>query len=192
MPTQNLLRLLLLLMFLRIALAAVCCRFGLTGLVIKLNFCSDFRHKACSGVWSSGKILKLKFGQYFAADIWLRLQSWILVKIMKLGLVKTFCLSEVEMLMFGWDFKVNASSRFRNWSLIKICVELMIWNQPSGPLCLWQCFYSRLNFECFISPIPTNRTEVKKFILRAKKNPYFYFGTILFFYFADNSKQNRG
>ena len=25
------------------------------------------------------------------------------------------------MLMFGWDFKVNALSRFWNWSLIKIC-----------------------------------------------------------------------
>ena len=30
----------------------------------------------------------LKFGQYFAADVWLRLCSWILVKILNLGLVK--------------------------------------------------------------------------------------------------------
>ena len=43
--------------------------------------------------------------------------------------------------MPGWDFKVNASSRFRNWTLIKICVQLLIWTQTSGPLCLWQCFY---------------------------------------------------
>ena len=56
----------------------------------------------------AGEILKLKFGQYFAADVWLRLRSWILVKIMKLGLVKILSLSLVEMLMFGWDFKVNA------------------------------------------------------------------------------------
>jgi len=45
--------------------------------------------------------LKLKFGQYFAAHPWLRLQSWILVKIMKLGLVKILSLCLVELLMFG-------------------------------------------------------------------------------------------
>ena len=32
----------------RIMLAKICCRFGSLGLVIKLNFCSDFEHK----VWS--------------------------------------------------------------------------------------------------------------------------------------------
>ena len=65
-------------------LATVCCRFGSWGLVTKLNFCSDFQHKVWSGVWSwsSGEILKLKFGQYFAADVWLRLRSWILVNIL--------------------------------------------------------------------------------------------------------------
>jgi len=45
--------------------------------------------------------LKLKFGQYFAAHSWLRLRSWILVKIMKLGLVKILSLCLVELLMFG-------------------------------------------------------------------------------------------
>ena len=35
-------------------------------------------------------------------------------------------LNLVEILMYGWDFKVNAYSRFRNWSLIKICVQLVI------------------------------------------------------------------
>ena len=123
MPTQNLLRLLLLLMLMmRIVLATVCCRFGSWGLVIKLSFCSDFEHKVWSRFWSwkSGEILNVKFGQYFAADVWLRLRSWILVKIMKLGLVKILSLSLEEMLIFGWDFKVNAWSIFRNWSLIKI------------------------------------------------------------------------
>ena len=33
---------------LRIVLATVCCRFGSCGLVIKLNFCSDFEHNVCS------------------------------------------------------------------------------------------------------------------------------------------------
>ena len=73
MPIQNLLRLLMLLMLmLRIMLATVCYRFGSWGLVIKLNFCSDFEQWAlCSRFWSwsSGEILKLQFGQYFAADV---------------------------------------------------------------------------------------------------------------------------
>ena len=43
--------------------------------------------------------MKLKFGQYFAADVWLRLQSLILVKILKLGLVKILTLDLVKMLI---------------------------------------------------------------------------------------------
>ena len=58
--------------------------------------------------WSSGKILELKFGQYFAADVWLRLWRWILVNILKLGLVKILILDLVEILMFGSDFEVDA------------------------------------------------------------------------------------
>ena len=91
MPPQNLLRLLLLLiMMMRIVLATVCCRFRLSaqGLV---------------------KSLKLKFRRDFAADVWLRLRSRILAKIMKLGLIKimkpglfkTLSLSLVDMLKFG-------------------------------------------------------------------------------------------
>ena len=59
-PTQNLLRLLLLLMLMiRIVLATVCYRFGSWRLVIKLNFCSDFKHKVWSRFWNwiSGQIL---------------------------------------------------------------------------------------------------------------------------------------
>ena len=38
----------------------------------KAKFCSDFEHKVSSRVWSWSKsdILKLKFGQYFAAEAW--------------------------------------------------------------------------------------------------------------------------
>ena len=65
MPTQNLLRLLLLLMLvMRVVLATVCCRFGSWGLVIKLNFSSDFEHKE-----GLVKILKLKFRQDFEAEV---------------------------------------------------------------------------------------------------------------------------
>ena len=44
-------------------------------MAIKLNFCSDFEHKVWSRFWnwSSGKILNLKFVQYFAADVCWRL-----------------------------------------------------------------------------------------------------------------------
>ena len=75
----------------------------------KANFCSDFQHKVWSGAWGwiSGEILKHKFGQHYAADVWFRLRSWILVKIMKLGLVKILSLSLFEMLMYGSDLKVN-------------------------------------------------------------------------------------
>ena len=51
---------------------------------------------------SFGEILKLKFGQYFAADDRLRLQHWILVNFLKLVLVQILTLDFiVEMLMFG-------------------------------------------------------------------------------------------
>ena len=106
------------------------------------HFCSDFKHKVWSRFWSwsSREILKLNFGQYFAADVWLRLQTWILVKILSLNLV--------ELLMFDWDFEVMLNwdseiviwSRFGNCELWTVNCKLVIWTQPSGPLCLWQCF----------------------------------------------------
>ena len=38
----------------------------------KAKFCSDFEHNVWSRVWSwsSSEILKLKYGQYFAAEAW--------------------------------------------------------------------------------------------------------------------------
>ena len=66
--------------------------------------------------WNSGKILKLEFGVFccwFLVDVTkLNLGQ---VKILKLALVKILSL---KMLMFGWDFEVNAKSRFWNWNLI--------------------------------------------------------------------------
>ena len=123
-PPQNLLRLALLLMLMmKIVLATICCILGSWGLVIKPNFCSDFEHKVWSRFWcwSSGKIFRLAFGQYFAADVLQRLWSWILVEMLKLGLV-FWIPSLVELVMFSWDFEVNAGSRFWRWSLIKIWV----------------------------------------------------------------------
>ena len=41
--------------------------------------------------------------------------------------------------MYGWDFEVNAESRFQKWNLIMICVRACDMNSTLGPLCLWQC-----------------------------------------------------
>ena len=64
-------------LMMRIVLATVCCRFGSWGLVEKLNFCSDFKHKVWSRFWSwsSGKILKLEFVHHFAADVFVEVMK---------------------------------------------------------------------------------------------------------------------
>ena len=78
MPTQNLLRLLLLLMLvMRIVLATVCYRFGSWGLVIKLNFVQTLSTRF-------GQDFKLKFRRDFVS---------ILLLILELGLVKVLSLS---------------------------------------------------------------------------------------------------
>ena len=87
--------------------------------------------------------LKLKFRRDFEAEVWSVFCCWCLVEVTKLNLCEDYEAS------FGQDFKFkfswDALSRFQNWSLIKICVELVIWTHPSGPLCLWQCL--RIIFE---------------------------------------------
>ena len=62
--------------------------------------------------WFSGKILKLKFGHYFAADAWLWLWSSILLEILKLGLVKIF--------EFKFCRNANVWLRFWSWCLVEI------------------------------------------------------------------------
>ena len=62
--------------------------------------------------WFSGKILKLKFGHYFAADAWLWLWSSILLEILKLGLVKIF--------EFKFCRNANVWLIFWNWCLDEI------------------------------------------------------------------------
>ena len=115
----------------RIVLATICCRFGGWGLVKKLNFCLDLEHKVWSRYWSwsSGRICSWSLASFF---LLMFCRGWILVEILRLGLVKILrlkCCGEAD----AW-------SRFWRWNLIKICVQLVIWTQPLGPLCLWQCF----------------------------------------------------
>ena len=62
--------------------------------------------------WCSGKILKLKFGHYFAADAWLWLWSLFLVAILKLGLVKIF--------KFKFCRNADVWLIFWSWCLVEI------------------------------------------------------------------------
>ena len=70
--------------------------------------------KVCSRFWSwcSGKILKLKFGHYFATDACLWLWSSILVEILKLGLVKIY--------KFKFCRNADVWLKFWSWCLVKI------------------------------------------------------------------------
>ena len=118
MPPQNRLRLLLLLLLvMRIVLASVCSRLGSWGLVIKLNFLSDFEHKVWSRFcsWSSGKIWSWSLVSFFFCwcfvDVMLN-PNWILVDILKLGLVKILklkCYREADVWL-----------RFWSWCLVEI------------------------------------------------------------------------
>ena len=74
--------------------------------------------------WSSGKILKLKFGHYFAADAWLWLWSSFLVEIL---------------VWFGQDFKFkfcqNGDVWLRFWTWCK--VEILKMFDQDLCLTLW-------------------------------------------------------
>ena len=65
-----------------------------------------------------GRDSEARFGQDFEAQVLWR--GWCLVEILKM--------------MLGRDSEDEIWSRF--------VFELVIWTQPSGPLCLWQCFKS--------------------------------------------------
>ena len=118
MPTQNLLMLLLLLMLvMRIVLATVCCRFGSWGLVMKLNFCSEFQHK----VWEKIQIFWVFFANFLNyGGVW---------KIINYNLQ-----SRRQILTLGGVYEAEV------WSVFNFLLMLNWWTQPSGPLCLWQCF----------------------------------------------------
>ena len=114
MPTQNLLKSLLLLMMM--VLATICCRFETWGFVKKLNFCSDFEHK----VWSR---FEVEAQARFDAGVWsvfccwcfvkvMLNQSWILVEIVKLGLVK--------ILNFKFYREAHVWLRIWRWCLVEI------------------------------------------------------------------------
>ena len=60
-------------LMMRIVSATVCCKFGNWGMVIKINFCSDFEHKVWRSrlwSWSSGKICMVKKIFYVGKKNW--------------------------------------------------------------------------------------------------------------------------
>ena len=129
MPTQNLLRLLLLLMLMqRIVLATVYWRFWSWGLVINLNFVH---------------ILSTEFGQDFKVEVQARFWSWSLVSILPL----MFCWGyEVESWLRLWskicnilNFKFNRWLRFWSFCFVEILdmkfdqdLCLNLWCDPLG------------------------------------------------------------
>ena len=81
----------------------------------------------------------------------------------------------VEMLMFGWDFKVNAYLRFWNCNtyvqdLWTVNCDLVIWTQPSGPLCLWQCFI--FGWTWWLKVPPIWQEDHRKGLIKADSFPW--------------------
>ena len=82
MPTQHLLRLLLLLMLmLRNVLTIAWCRFGSRSFVIRSNLCPDFEHTGWSRFWSLSLVEMLIFGWGFEVVASSRFWRWNLIKI---------------------------------------------------------------------------------------------------------------
>ena len=124
MPTQNLLRLLLLLMLIvRIMLATVCYRFGSWRLVpqtlstrvgqdFEVEVQQDFETGACSAFcrWCFLEVMKLKLILNFKfigdADVWLR--CWCLVEILKMNLIK-ICVWTCDMTSRSYFDKMNST-----------------------------------------------------------------------------------
>ena len=100
------------------------CRFGSWGLVIKLNFCSDFEHKVWSRFWSwsSGKIwswslvsiLLLMFCRGNEVESWSRFwsQVWSISWILSLLEILMFADVEILKLVLG-----QYSEDERSWCL---------------------------------------------------------------------------
>ena len=157
MPTPNSRLLLLLVLVMRIFLATVCCIFGSWGLVINLNFCSDFER--------FGQDFEVGTQAGFKADIW-SVFCWCLVGVTKLNHNQNsetklgqdfkfsrdtvcYCLFEILELMLYRDSK--------NWNMIKMCARTCDKNSTLGSvvplamfvLCIVFAFLVHLNSRPF-------------------------------------------
>ena len=100
----------------------VCCRFGNWGLVIMLNCVQTLSKKFGQEfeVEVQAKFLRWSLVR-ICADVLKGLWSWILVEILKVGVVKILNFSLVEMLMCGWDFEVETD--LEPWKPMKTDLE---------------------------------------------------------------------
>ena len=158
MPTQNLLRLLLLLMLMRIVLATIFCRFGRWGLVIKLIFL--FR--------------PIALFQDFEAEIWSVFCCWCLIRISSdrkcsVGIklaghnfkfswenfsmqIRKFSQILLKHLSCGWPIFTNTFSILLTTRVLPHCPDLE--QEWSGPNCSWDPFYTYIrNPECVIEEL---------------------------------------
>ena len=106
MPTENLLRLLLLLVLMpRKVLTMAWCRFGSWSLVMKLNFVQT---------------LSTRFGEEFEVEVQAKFWNWNLVSILLLRL------GDVVKWLFGQDFEIKVWSKC--WCLVEI-LNFGIWSR---------------------------------------------------------------
>ena len=137
MATQNLLRMLLLLiLMMRIVSATVCCRFGSWGLVIKPNFCSytlstrfgqDFEVELQARFiwWKDFKI-------FYVGKNWLSCRHWLPLSLTVSLTPSLISLQFVcdEMPMFGWDFAECLVEIMKKKFNQDLCLNL--WYDPLG------------------------------------------------------------
>ena len=90
---------------------------------LKLEFGQFFLLMFCKGYVES----KLNLGRARWSWVWSRFWS----------------LSFMERLIFGWDFEVDAWSRFRRWNLIKICVGTCDINSTLGSVVPLAMFFTK-------------------------------------------------
>ena len=106
--------------------------------ISKLNFCSEHKVWSRFWSWSSGKICSWSLASFFFC--------WCFVEVMKLNLGRDFEARFEQVLWRGWclveilKLTYSRDSEDEIWS--RFVFELVIWTQPSGPLCLWQCLFS--------------------------------------------------
>ena len=152
--------------------------------------CSDFEHEVWSRLqsWSSCKILRMKFGQHFAADAWLRLWSLILFEILRLGLVNIVLLklsttADVWLRCLGWCLIKILSIKFDQDLCKKLTkkklVTLVSRTQPRVRCAIANVWILILYIMFLIVPLISTETNLNKQTLQ---NQITYFVKMTFFF----------